>query len=119
MVDRAWIEGPLEISPVEQIRFLRALHERRLPVSREAVDALEPALARDRQGGAVLYAKTGTGMQSDTEAVGWYVGYIVKGDATQYFALKLVGADLGAVSRKERIARARRLLARHGVWPSP
>ncbi len=87
-IDQFWLTGDLRISPMEQVAFLQKLHERRLPFSDQTVDAVEGILVEDEGPGYVLRAKTGWADWAPAD-IGWYVGYVVRGDRPYYFALNM------------------------------
>ncbi|MFN3197345.1 MAG: penicillin-binding transpeptidase domain-containing protein [Bradymonadia bacterium] len=114
---RVWVKGPLAISPVEQLDFLKRVHTRTLHGVDDAhIEQLEAAWV-DTAPGLELFAKSGTGALGD-EMVGWYVGYTVHNDETHYFALRLVGPDVKSVTGWHRRSEARRLLVKHSAWPA-
>jgi len=68
----SWLNSSLQISPDEQIGFLRRVLKRELGVTAQAYD-MSAALVRrpDPVGGWQVFGKTGSG-----NSVGWYVGWI-------------------------------------------
>ncbi len=91
-LDRAWIASSLQVSPYEQVVFLRRLVNHELPVSAQAIakaeDVVEvsPAAAG---GGWQVHGKTdtayphdGSGVSDKAHAYGWYVGWATKGART-------------------------------------
>lgn len=116
-LDHFWLDGDIAISAAEQIQFLRALHERRLPVSARSTDIVESILINQRGPDHVLYAKTGTGNIADDHIIGWYVGYVVRGDAVYYFALNLSARTMSEIPRQARIALAQQILTDLGALP--
>jgi len=90
----AWLSSSLQISPVEQVGFLRKLLKRELPVSEKAHDmtlAVMPTFALPD--GWTAYAKTGSGFQPSRDGspnrdrqFGWFVGWAQKGDRRILFA---------------------------------
>ncbi len=87
-VDAFWLEGPLQISATEQTRFLARLARGTLPfpadVQRQAREIL---LSREGPGWK-LYAKTGW-QNAPGAGVGWWVGWLERGDRVYAFALNL------------------------------
>jgi beta-lactamase class D len=92
---RSWLSASsLQISPVEQIDFLKKLLKRELPASRKAHDmtlAIMPAFPLP--GGWTAYGKTGTGFQPTrnggfdrSRQFGWFVGWAQKGERKILFA---------------------------------
>lgn len=113
VVDRFWLDGPLEISALEQVEFLRRLAAGDLPVSRQAQDAVREILLLETKGGSRLYGKTGWLMARQPD-LGWFVGWVEKDGVSYPFALNmdLPSKDLGPT----RVALARECLALLGKF---
>ncbi len=82
-----WIDGPLEISPDEQIGFLRRLHAGRLPFSSRSLDAVRQLMLLDRGPGWTLHGKTAWHRTGRTDQL-WFVGWAERGEETAYFAIE-------------------------------
>ncbi|WP_052003405.1 class D beta-lactamase [Microvirga sp. BSC39] len=90
----AWLSSSLQISPVEQIGFLRRLLKGELPVSAKAHDmtlAVMPTFPLPD--GWTAHAKTGSGFQPSRDGspnrerqFGWFVGWAQKGERRILFA---------------------------------
>lgn len=90
----AWLSNSLQISPAEQIGFIRRMLAGQLPVSKDAVaktKAVMPEFPAD--GDWTVYGKTGSGLRRNAEGTfaggrqfGWFVGWAVKGKRTIVFA---------------------------------
>ncbi len=65
----------------------------------------------------VLRAKTGTGKTVDGRALGWYVGYVERGDEVYVFALNRSGEDWSDVARDQSMRAAWKMLSRLGALP--
>lgn len=90
-----WIESSLKISAREQISFLKKLHERSFPLRASTYDVAEnDVFCQEKTPTYSLYAKTGTGRQANGIYVNWYVGYVVRGDKTYYFAMNMDSLDM-------------------------
>ncbi|MDA0185661.1 penicillin-binding transpeptidase domain-containing protein [Solirubrobacter phytolaccae] len=87
-VDRFWLDGPLAISAREQVEFLRRLERGALPVSRRAVHEVQDMLVLERDKCGVLRGKTGY-VFTTAPRVGWWVGWVERGEDTYTFALNL------------------------------
>ncbi|MBR8741141.1 class D beta-lactamase [Nocardiopsis sp. MG754419] len=85
---RFWVEGPLEISAVEQATFLAELARAELPVDVEHQEALRELVAVEETEDYSLYGRTGLGVEADP-APGWWVGWVENGDDLHTFALRL------------------------------
>lgn len=83
-----WLDGPLEISPVEQAAFLARLARQELPFKREHQLAAREIIRYGEGGGWALFAKTGTAMRLKP-AVGWWVGWVEKEGGIYSFALNV------------------------------
>lgn len=80
VVDRFWLDGPLEISPEEQVRFLARVAQNTVPNGHVAelrdILQVEPG----------LYAKTGWQFE---QKFGWWVGWYEKDGRLWTFALQM------------------------------
>jgi beta-lactamase class D len=87
--DLAWINSSLQISPLEQVAFLRKLVNRQLGVSERAYDmTAKITLSGQVAGGWVVHGKTGSGGGN-----GWYVGWATREQRTVVFAHLLKKED--------------------------
>ena len=90
----AWITSSLQISPREQVAFLRKLAMRELPVSAHALDMTAQLLRLPTlSNGWNVYGKTGTafpllgdGSEDPDRAWGWFVGWASKDGRAVVFA---------------------------------
>jgi bla regulator protein BlaR1 len=95
-VDRAWISSSLQVSPREQVAFLRKVANRELPVSAHAFDMTAQLLRLPTSAnGWQVYGKTGTASgdgDGDTgRALGWFAGWATKDGRTVVFARQNLG----------------------------
>jgi beta-lactamase class D len=108
------VEGPVELTPEDQVAFWRRLWTGSLALPAAAREALLASLPRHRAGDLTVFGKTGTccvdpGCESGPgRQLGWYVGVAEQGDLAYAFALRLT--DL-APSRGYAGATARELVA--------
>lgn len=96
----AWLSSSLEISAKEQVAFLERFLDHTLPVSSHAEKMTHNILfLEDLQNGWKLYGKTGSGFQLDQArrkldlGLGWFVGWIEKGDRKVVFAFLLLDEE--------------------------
>jgi beta-lactamase class D len=84
---QAWLTSSLQISPVEQLDFLRKIVGRQLPVSTRAYEMTNriTAIAQLPSGWAV-HGKTGSGFTDSSHQVGWFVGWAIHNDQARVFA---------------------------------
>ena len=86
-IDQFWLDGSLQISAMDQARFLSLLWQGLLPFRRDVVADLKTIMQVERTDAYTLYAKSGwTGAAL---GVGWYVGVLETRDRVVAFALNL------------------------------
>jgi beta-lactamase class D len=99
-VERFWLDGPLAISPREHLDFLARLAAKTLPIKEKHQQAVIDILLIESSADYRLYAKTGWADSSEPD-VGWWVGWVEKGDAHYVFALLIdIHKDADAKVRK-------------------
>lgn len=83
-VDDFWLEEGLKITPFEQVTFLERLYKDSLPFSKGTMKVVKDVMLVE----GVPYtmrAKTGWALRVN-ESVGWYVGWVEKGNHVYFFA---------------------------------
>ncbi|WP_024589095.1 class D beta-lactamase [Aliihoeflea sp. 2WW] len=92
-LERAWIASSLEVSPVEQVKFLHGLVNRTLTASPSAMEMTVAIVEGHRAGEWSVKGKTGSAYPRRTDrsfdrarAWGWYVGWATKGERSVVFA---------------------------------
>lgn len=100
---RAWLSSSLQISPDEQLGFVRAMLAHRLvgEKAHAAVEAITPRF--DAPGGWSVHGKTGSGWLQDARRtprrdtpLGWFVGWAEKDGRRLAFARMIAGAAIGS-----------------------
>ncbi|MBD2282375.1 class D beta-lactamase [Anabaena cylindrica FACHB-170] len=87
-IDRFWLEGPLQITPKQQIEFLQRLHRKELPFSQRTLDLVQDIMIYERTPNYVLRGKTGWAA-SVTPNIGWFVGYLEQNNNVYFFATNI------------------------------
>ena len=87
-VERFWLDGPLEISALEQVLFLAKLADKTLPFSEKILQSVQNILLLEEKSGIKLYGKTGW-QNAPFEGVGWFVGWVESEKETYTFALNI------------------------------
>ncbi|PWV58264.1 penicillin-binding transpeptidase domain-containing protein [Nocardiopsis sp. L17-MgMaSL7] len=103
-MDRFWLEGPLEISAMEQATFVAELAREELPVDVEHQRALRDLLLVEEGPGHQLFARTGLGVDVDP-VPGWWVGWVEQGSDLHTFALRLEVEDQEDAELRESLGR--------------
>jgi beta-lactamase class D len=85
VVDKFWLVGPLEISAIEQARFLARLVQYQLPVSPRAVNAVEEITQQEKSDDAEVHYKTGWQGPEGAQTA-WLIGWVRRGDGVSTFA---------------------------------
>jgi beta-lactamase class D len=103
-IDRFWLDGPLEISAMEQVGFLRRLVTRSLPYSDEIQESVHDILLIDQDKDWKLYGKTGW-QNAPGKGVGWFVGWLEKSGKLYVFALNIDINDVSDASKRVELSR--------------
>ena len=128
-LERAWIASSLQVSPLEQLAFLRKLVNLELPVSKRAQELtmkiVETSAAAD---GWQAHGKTGMayprkadGEFDEEHPYGWYVGWANKGERSLVF-VRLIQDDKkepGTAGVRSRAAFLEELPALLAATPAP
>ncbi|PKN27036.1 MAG: class D beta-lactamase [Deltaproteobacteria bacterium HGW-Deltaproteobacteria-22] len=117
-LDSFWLDGTLQISAEEQVRFLRDFHLGRLGVSVRSTAIVREILVHERSGEYVLRAKTGTGGgEEGRQAIGWIVGTVEHGTAVHFYAFNVSAPTTAGIERQWRFGVLRAMLSKLGLWP--
>ncbi len=104
-----WLGGSLQITPEEQLRFLRRLFAGELPVRPEALEIVKKLIIQPEGSvvnaagqhpfgapwptGTVVSAKTGSGTDRGGAAVRWIVGHVSRGPRAWIFVSCVAGDE--------------------------
>ena len=88
VVDRFWLDGPLEISAIEQTQFLNRLVEGKLPIQPDAVAAVKEITLLEKIDVYELHGKTGWGLAAKPQ-IGWWVGWVERDHKVYPFAINI------------------------------
>jgi beta-lactamase class D len=109
-VDRFWLDGNLKISAEEQIKLLVKLYRNQLPFSQRSIDITREILINEKSNNYILRGKTGyahcfqflRNCHLDGADIGWWVGYVERGDLAYFFALNIdVKKEADNAARKQ------------------
>lgn len=84
-IDLFWLEGNSRISQKQQIDFLMKFYYEELPISARTDSIAKEMMIADETEDYKIIAKSGLTMDN----LGWYVGYVEKGDEVFFFASNL------------------------------
>lgn len=103
-IDRFWLTGKLQASPQEQVQFLRRLYENDLPFSERSMSIVKEIMITEKTPDYTIRAKTGWFGFGDSslQNIGWYVGYVEKGENIYFFATNVdIKKEQDAAARLE------------------
>ena len=114
VVDEFWLQGPLQISAIEQTEFLARLVRGELPAKPEAIAGVKDITLRETSGGRELHYKTGWTGSATKPSIGWLVGWVSSKDGNHTFALNM---DMeGMPDAPKRLAISKECLKALGVY---
>lgn len=99
-IDRFWLEGPLQITPKQEIEFLQRLERNDLPFSQRAIDLVKDIMVVEKTPNYTLRGKTGW-----VDDVGWFVGYLEQNNNVYFFATNIVMLNVEAASKRVEVTR--------------
>jgi beta-lactamase class D len=100
-IDKFWLEGPLKITPKQQIEFLQRLEQNNLPFSKRAIDLVKDIMVIEKTPDYTLRGKTGWDRSVKPNG-GWIVGYLERKSNVYFFATNtLMPSEKDAPKRLE------------------
>ncbi|MCP9768873.1 class D beta-lactamase [Lacihabitans sp. LS3-19] len=103
--DDFWNFGSFEISPINQVEFLKNLYEGKLPFSKKNIEIVKRVLISEENDNFTIRSKTGWTRENNTNT-GWWVGYMEANKNVYFFATRLLQdrkynrADFGSCRKK-------------------
>jgi len=115
-VDDFWLNNVLKISADEQVEFLKAFYNGRLPVSKRSTEIVKDILVLEKESTYQLSGKTGGGPIAEGVYVGWFVGYLESNGNVYFFATNMEAASYAEI-RSKRIELTKQILKALGYLP--
>jgi beta-lactamase class D len=84
-----WNFGPMKISPMNQVEFLKKLYDGNLPFSKRNMDIVKRVMLTTVEKEYTIRSKTGWTMANNINT-GWWVGYVQSNNNVYFFATKLI-----------------------------
>lgn len=90
-IDQFWLQGNLQITPQQQVQFLRRLYNNDLPFSEQTLSLVKEIMIYEQTPDYTIRAKTGWfGFGDESlQNIGWFVGYVETGDNAYFFATNI------------------------------
>ena len=111
VVDTFWLDGPLEISAIEEARFVARLAQGKLDASARAQSIARDIIRLESRDGKVLYGKTGWRFSTN---LGWWTGWVEENSKLTAFSLN-IDMPGAATDSPKRVAIGKALLGKLGI----
>jgi beta-lactamase class D len=85
-IDMFWLQGASAITPMQQLNFLRRLHDRTLPLKPSTYETFSQIFPISNDSLGTFSGKTGTS-KSDTNFHAWFVGWLQSPTNVRYVVL--------------------------------
>ncbi len=105
IVDRFWLDGPLEISAIEQAGFVANLAQEKLEFPIENQQVTGEILEIEKGANWSLHAKTGWQTATDP-GIGWWVGWVKRSGNIYAFALNIDMNNIEDAPKRIEVGRA-------------
>jgi len=103
-IDKFWLEGPLKITPRQQIDFLQRLYRKDLPFSQRTLDLVQDIMVFEKTPNYILRGKTGWAI-SVKPNIGWFVGYLEQNQNVYFFATNIYIRNADDVAARIEVTR--------------
>lgn len=91
IIDRFWLDGPIQISAYEQLNFIESLYLSKLPFKKKNQEFVRKILVQSKEKKRVLSGKTGSSFKNGKFVFGWFVGHLQKGEDQYVFVINSNG----------------------------
>jgi beta-lactamase class D len=105
IIDSFWLDGPLKISAIEQVKFISKLIKGELHIAQEHQAAVREILQLEQTEKYSLYVKSGWTTAPDPDT-GWWVGWVKRDGKNYAFALNIDTYNMDDVAKRETLTRA-------------
>lgn len=102
-IDSFWLEGPLKISALEQVKLLTRLAQLKLPYPQKAQQQVCNITVLKQTDACTLHGKTGWAADNIKTPVGWFVGWAETKDNLYVFAMNMDLTDAADLPLRESI----------------
>jgi len=82
-------------SALEQIDFLKRIYTNELKISDKTLATIKKGMLYQKTDQYTMYSRTGLGPIENGNGIGWFIGFIEKGNEVYYFALNVEDEDEG------------------------
>ncbi|MGI0487696.1 class D beta-lactamase [Pantanalinema rosaneae CENA516] len=103
-IDHFWLDGPLQITPKQEIEFLQRLEQNDLPFSQRTIDLVKDMMIIEKTPDYTLRGKTGW-INSVDPNIGWIVGYLEQKNNVYFFATNIVISNSQDAAKRLEVTR--------------
>lgn len=83
-----WVYGDFGVTPINQVEFLKAFYEEKLPFSKRTFEIVKRIMLNEKTDNYALYAKTGRTMSKEPDT-GWWIGFVEGKNNIYFFATRI------------------------------
>lgn len=114
-VDTFWLDNSLQISPDEELGFVKKLYFDQLPFAKTNMQAVRDVMLMEKTPKYELSYKTGWGTNG-AKQIGWIVGWVEENRHPSFFVLNIETEDPNFDMVKNRMAILRNILTEAGYF---
>lgn len=104
-IDTFWLQGPLEISAIQQTKFLAKLATYQLPYPKDIQQSIHEIIKLKEGKNWTLYGKTGWTGRNSSNSIGWFVGWVNNNGKIYSFAINMDIKEFSELPKREIIAK--------------
>lgn len=105
-LDQFWLTGGLRITPRQQMEFVRRLYADELPFSERTRRIVKDILVLETTAAYVLRGKTGLARPAGRSGVGWFVGWVERGNRAWTFVSNIATDENTDLALRKSVALA-------------
>lgn len=99
-LDSFWLGGSLQISALEQIKFLQGVYHNTFNLKPSSLAALKEIMLVEETQDYKIYAKTGAGKLENKSMLGWYVGFVETEQGVHFFSANITAPTYAQVKTR-------------------
>ncbi|MEG0134743.1 MAG: class D beta-lactamase [Cetobacterium sp.] len=104
-IDTFWLEGPLEITAIQQTELLAKLATKKLPYPKDLQNSVCEIIELEKGKDWTLYGKTGWATAKLNPSIGWFVGWVEQNGQIYSFAINMDIKNSSMLPKREEIAK--------------
>jgi beta-lactamase class D len=113
-IDSFWLNNNLKISPDEQLGLLKRLYFDQLPFRKSTQQQVRDVMLQEDNTAYKLSYKTGSGVHTDGEQIGWLVGWIEENRHVYFFSTLVKTKNAAVDMKKIRLEITKNILKQYG-----